>query len=219
MQGAGFLWGGGAFHPSMMAYLLSQRWRVQGAMCARGFYANEINRKGFLLDGGDRVEAEGQQRSGPRGKRQWRPCGGVRSRGPACPAVQSRNSFLFQTRDLLSAQTAPGFLLLRKLKLREGKGLPEVTQQARGRKTCALSSEVVEPGQLGLCRGVKAALGPTQAVDREPLPQDIPPSHPHLPPGLPWAPAPRFCRDGDSDPPGWGPSHLLVIGFQGCSCS
>lgn len=180
MQGAGFLWGGGAFHPSMMAYLLSQRWRVQGAMCARGFYANEINRKGFLLDGGDRVEAEGQQRSGPRGKRQWRPCGGVRSRGPACPAVQSRNSFLFQTRDLLSAQTAPGFLLLRKLKLREGKGLPEVTQQARARKTCALSSEVVEPGQLGLCRGVKAALGPTHTNPEQwtggPSPRTFPPA-------------------------------------------
>lgn len=86
------------------------------------------------------------------------PCGGVRSRGPVCLAVQSWQSFLLQIHGLSSAQTAPGFLLSgRKLKLREDTGMLGVTQRARGRRTCDPSLGEVGSVQQGLSRGVQAA--------------------------------------------------------------
>lgn len=154
------------------------------------------------------------------------PHGEVRNAAPDLPCCSEpallpppRPSFIF-------CSISPGSLLSgRKLKLREGKGLPGVTQQAGGRGTCDPSLGVGGPLQLGLSGGSRLPAGHTHttlgAVDKQPLqappPENIPlvvhfstrqgslGPQPLVPAWLETA-----C------PAGWGPSHLLVIGFQGC---
>ena len=147
---------------------------------------------------------------------------------------QGSNPGLLHCRQILyrlSHQGSPNFsspFSGRKVKLREGKGLPETTQQAGGRGTCDPSLGAVGlSGQEGLSRKSRLPSGPTHsapgAVDKRPL-QAPPPEHIPLivqslptPRGSP-GPQPLVPAQLETAPPGWlGPKSSLVIGFLGCS--
>ena len=123
---------------------------------------------------------------------------------------QGSNPGLLHCRQILyrlSHQGSPNFsspFSGRKVKLREGKGLPETTQQAGGRGTCDPSLGVVGlSGQEGLSRKSRLPSGPTHSSGQAASPGPSPRTHsPHCPvppdsAGLPWAPAPRSCTAGD----------------------
>lgn len=150
------------------------------------------------------------------------PPGEVRNRAPVgllrANTLSSSPSLWFAC-----CSKTPGFSPFRKKMDSLGKGLPGVTQQAGDGgpwdpEACSPGAEQRGQGCLGDLLTLIPAVeeGPLTPPPPGTSPPPAPVIHPPTRQGF-LGPSPSFLPRWRLHPAGWGPSHLLVIGFQGCS--